>query len=76
MGILKVLAEGEGMSLTELAEAADQAPATVYRVLSTLESHGIVEFQAATQLGSSGRRRSGSAARFWGAPASWSRRGW
>jgi IclR family transcriptional regulator, acetate operon repressor len=50
MGILKVLAEGEGMSLTELAEAADQAPATVYRVLSTLESHGIVEFQAATQL--------------------------
>ena len=34
--ILKVLADGEGMSLTELAEATGQAPATVYRVLSTL----------------------------------------
>jgi IclR family transcriptional regulator, acetate operon repressor len=51
MAILKVLAGREGgMSLTELAEAAGQAPATVYRVLSTLEGHGIVETQAATQL--------------------------
>ena len=48
--ILKVLADGEGMSLTELAEAAGQAPATVYRVLSTFEAHGIVEVQPATQL--------------------------
>ena len=48
--ILKVLAEGEGMSLTELAEAADQAPATVYRVLSTFQAHGMVEFQASRQL--------------------------
>ena len=50
MHILKVLAEGEGMSLTELAEATGQAPATVYRVLSTFEAHGIVEVQPATQL--------------------------
>ncbi|MBA3325037.1 MAG: IclR family transcriptional regulator [Rhodobacteraceae bacterium] len=48
--ILKVLATGEGMSLTELAEAAGQAPATVYRVLSTFATHGIVEFQPAQQL--------------------------
>ncbi len=48
--ILKVLAGGEGMSLTELAEASGQAPATVYRVLSTLAAHGIVEVQPATQL--------------------------
>ena len=48
--ILKVLAEGEGMSLTELAEAAGQAPATVYRVLSTFEAHGMVEFQPSRQL--------------------------
>jgi IclR family acetate operon transcriptional repressor len=48
--ILKVLAEGEGMSLTELAEASEQAPATVYRVLSTFEAHGLVETDAATQL--------------------------
>jgi IclR family acetate operon transcriptional repressor len=50
MQILKVLADGEGMSLTELAEAAGQSPATVYRVLSTLAAHGIVEVQPATQL--------------------------
>jgi IclR family acetate operon transcriptional repressor len=48
--ILKVLADREGMSLTELAEASDQSPATVYRVLSTFEAHGIVEVQPATQL--------------------------
>ncbi len=54
IGILKVLAGGEGMSLSELAEAAGQAPATVYRVLSTFAAHGIVEFQAAGQLWSVG----------------------
>ncbi|MFT3974588.1 MAG: IclR family transcriptional regulator [Amaricoccus sp.] len=48
--ILKVLAEAEGMSLTELAEASGQAPATVYRVLSTYAAHGMVEVQPATQL--------------------------
>ena len=48
--ILKVLADGEGMSLTELAEAAGQSPATTYRVLSTFEAHGLVEVQPATQL--------------------------
>jgi IclR family acetate operon transcriptional repressor len=48
--ILKVLADGEGMSLTEIATASEQAPATVYRVLSTFEAHGIVEVQPATQL--------------------------
>ena len=48
--ILRALAEGEGMSLTELAEASGQAPATVYRVLSTFQTHGMVEVQPATQL--------------------------
>lgn len=50
LAILKVLAGGEGMSLSELAEASGQAPATVYRVLSTYQAHGIVEVQPATQL--------------------------
>ena len=50
LGILKVVADSEGMSLTELAEAADEAPATVYRVLSTFEAHGMVETDPATQL--------------------------
>ena len=50
VAILKVLAGGEGMSLTELAEASGQAPATVYRVLSTFQAHGMVEVQPSTQL--------------------------
>lgn len=50
MQILKVLSTAEGMSLTELADASAQAPATVYRVLTTFEAHGIVEFQPAEQL--------------------------
>lgn len=48
--ILKVLAEAEGMSLTELAEASGQAPATVYRVLATFAAHGLVELDPARQI--------------------------
>lgn len=49
--ILKALAAAEGgLSLTEIAEATGQAPATVYRVLSTFAAHGIVETQTARQL--------------------------
>lgn len=48
--ILKVLAGSEGMSLTELADAAEQSPATIYRVLTTFEAHGIVDHQPARQL--------------------------
>ncbi len=48
--ILRTLASGAGMSLTELSEAAGQAPATVYRVLTTFAAHGVVEFQPARQL--------------------------
>lgn len=46
LAILRILAENEGLSLTELAEASEQAPATVYRILSTLEVHGVVEADA------------------------------
>lgn len=52
--ILKTLAAGEGMSLSELATAAGQAPATVYRVLTTFAAHGVVEFQPVEQLWSVG----------------------
>jgi IclR family transcriptional regulator, acetate operon repressor len=48
--ILRVLAEAEGLSLTELAAASGQSPATVYRVLSTFELHGFVEVDPARQL--------------------------
>lgn len=50
LAILKVLASSEGMSLSELAEASEQSPATVYRVLSTFEAHGMVDQQPAQQL--------------------------
>lgn len=50
LAILKVVASGEGMSLTEVAEAAGQAPATVYRALQTLAAHGMVEHQPSSQL--------------------------
>jgi IclR family transcriptional regulator, acetate operon repressor len=50
MGILAAVAEGPGLTLTELSQRTEQSPATVYRVLSTLQTHGIVEVEAAGQL--------------------------
>ncbi|MBL0935474.1 MAG: IclR family transcriptional regulator [Rhizobiaceae bacterium] len=50
MLILKALADQEGLSLTELSDSTGQAPATVYRVLSTFEAHGVVEVDPVRQL--------------------------
>ncbi len=50
MDLLKVVASGSGMSLTEIAEASGQPASSAYRVLLTLQKHGIVEFQEAGQL--------------------------
>ncbi len=47
--ILETLGKSGGMSLTELATELDQSPATVYRVLTTLEQHGVAEFELSTQ---------------------------
>lgn len=47
--ILETLGQSGGMSLTELATELDQSPATAYRVLTTLEQHGVTEFEEATQ---------------------------
>jgi IclR family acetate operon transcriptional repressor len=49
LATLHMLAELEGASLTGLSEALKQSPATVYRILTTFESHGIVEMDTATQ---------------------------
>ncbi|WP_112324110.1 HTH-type transcriptional regulator BhcR [Oceanibium sediminis] len=49
MTVLERLAQVESSGLTTLAEALDQSPATVYRVLVTLQQHGIAEFDEATQ---------------------------
>ncbi|MCX7889468.1 MAG: IclR family transcriptional regulator [Rhodobacteraceae bacterium] len=50
VGVLRVVAGGTGLSLTEVAQAAGQSPATCYRILTTLRRHGIVEFEEAGQL--------------------------
>lgn len=50
MLILGVLAERDGISLSELSERADQSSATVYRVLITLQAREMVEFEQHTQL--------------------------
>lgn len=48
-GILAELASVQGLTLTELAGRLDQSPATVYRVLTTFEGHGLVELDPIQQ---------------------------
>lgn len=50
MDILAYLSESPGLPLTALADDLGQSPATVYRVLVTLEGKGLVEFDAGAQL--------------------------
>lgn len=50
MDVLKVVARGGGLSLTEIAAGAGQSASTAYRILITLEKHAIVEFEEAGQL--------------------------
>jgi len=50
MVILSSLAESDGISLSALAERSAQSSATVYRALTTLQAHEIVEFEEHTQL--------------------------
>lgn len=50
MEVLKVVAGGSGMSLTEIAKASGRSASTVYRILITLEKHRVVEFVEAAQL--------------------------
>jgi IclR family acetate operon transcriptional repressor len=71
--VLDTLALSNGLSLTEIATRLDQSPATMYRVLSTLEAREFVEIEPITQawhigpmafrLGSAFLRRSSVAER-------------
>lgn len=54
INVLKVVASGSGMSLTEIAETSGQSASTAYRILVTLQNHRIVEFDEASQLWSVG----------------------
>ncbi|MCV2866141.1 HTH-type transcriptional regulator BhcR [Albidovulum sediminicola] len=48
--ILKVVSEAGGLTLSELAARSGQSAPTVYRVLTTFQSHGFVEVEEPGQL--------------------------
>ncbi|MGI6853332.1 HTH-type transcriptional regulator BhcR [Mesorhizobium sp. 1B3] len=52
--VFAVVAGGDGMSLSEIAAETGLAASTAYRMLITLESHTMVEFDRADQLWSIG----------------------
>lgn len=52
--ILAIVAEADGLSLSEIAERSGLAASTAYRMLTTLAGHGMVEFAEAEQLWSVG----------------------
>lgn len=50
MEVFEYLSETQGKALSAIADEMGQSPATVYRILITLEGRGLVEFDAAEQL--------------------------
>ena len=64
MEIFEHLSADSGQTLSALATNLGQAPATVYRVLVTLESRGLVEFDPVEQLWHIGPRAFVIGARF------------
>lgn len=52
--ILAIVAEGSGLSLSEISAQSGLAASTAYRMLTTLENHGMVEFDTSDQLWSIG----------------------
>ena len=52
--ILAIVAEGSGLSLSEIAAQSGLAASTAYRMLTTLQNHGMVEFDTSDQLWSIG----------------------
>lgn len=52
--ILAVVADGDALSLSEIAARSGIAASTAYRMLATLAAHGMVEFDSQAQLWSVG----------------------
>ncbi|RWO37252.1 MAG: IclR family transcriptional regulator [Mesorhizobium sp.] len=52
--ILAIVAEGSGLSLSEISAQSGLAASTAYRMLTTLQNHGMVEFDTSDQLWSIG----------------------
>ena len=50
MEVFEFLSEAQGKTLSALAADLKQSPATVYRILVTLEGRGLVEFDAEEQV--------------------------
>jgi len=50
MALLQALAESDGLTLTELAQAQGESPATVYRVMTTLAQRQMVELDPRGQV--------------------------
>ena len=50
LGLLEILAASSGLTLSELAEQSEQAVATVYRALVTLQARGMVEAEEPGQV--------------------------
>ncbi|MEX3014502.1 HTH-type transcriptional regulator BhcR [Gymnodinialimonas hymeniacidonis] len=56
MEVFEHLSTLPGATLTELSEELSQSPATVYRIMVTLEGRGLVEFDQTTQMWHVGAR--------------------
>ncbi|MGL4240190.1 MAG: HTH-type transcriptional regulator BhcR [Beijerinckiaceae bacterium] len=50
IAVLRTVADADGLSLTEIARLAGLPPSTAYRMLTTLQQHGLAEFEEASQL--------------------------
>jgi len=50
MEVFEYLSRAQGQALSSLAADLDQSPATVYRILITLEGRGLVEFDSVQQV--------------------------
>ncbi|WP_116598830.1 HTH-type transcriptional regulator BhcR [Primorskyibacter marinus] len=64
MEVFEFLSEAQGKTLSALASDLEQSPATVYRILVTLEVRGLVEFDQADQVWHIGPRAFLIGARF------------
>lgn len=64
MDVFDYLSQAQGKTLSALAEELDQSPATIYRILTTLQTKGLVEFDAQEQLWHIGPRAFVIGARF------------
>lgn len=64
MAVFEYLSEDQGKPLTALADELSESPATVYRILTTLQRRGLVEFDGDEQVWHIGPRAFVIGARF------------